>query len=135
MRYESIDIFKGVAVIFMIIFHIFYFPNQYGFKEFNYDTPFLKCIARIAQMIFITGVGVNMYISYKSEEDKFKKNKDKKKKKSQFNLKQLKRIGKLAMLALFLSIFSYKIFGDMFIKFGILHFMALSSLLVMFFIP
>ena len=138
MRYESIDIFKGIAVILMIIFHIFYFPNQYGFKEFNFDTPFLKCIARIAQIIFITGVGVNMYISYKSEEEKFKdeKNKDKKnkKKKSQFNLKQLKRIGKLSILAVFISIFSYKIFGNMFVKFGILHFMAFSSLLVMFFV-
>ena len=30
-RYEEIDILKGVAVICMIIFHLFYFPNQYGF--------------------------------------------------------------------------------------------------------
>ena len=38
MRYVEIDIVKGIAVICMIIFHLFYFPNQYGFKEIKYDT-------------------------------------------------------------------------------------------------
>ena len=33
MRYECIDILKGVAVIFMIIFHIFYFPTNMGSKN------------------------------------------------------------------------------------------------------
>ena len=128
MRFESIDLIKGVAVIFMLIFHIFYFPNAYGYKEFNYDTKTLTCMARIAQIIFITGVGLNMYISYKSDQDKVKKDK---KEKSQFLKKQILRITKLISLAIFISIFSYFIFGDMFVKFGILHFMALSSLLVL----
>ena len=35
-RYEEIDILKGFAVILMIIYHIFYFPNMYGFKEIEY---------------------------------------------------------------------------------------------------
>ena len=56
MRYQSIDVMKGVAVVFMLIFHIFYFPNVYGYKEFNYDTKLLNTIARIAQIIFITAV-------------------------------------------------------------------------------
>ena len=37
-RYDEVDIMKGIAVICMIIFHIFYFPNQYGFQEIEYDT-------------------------------------------------------------------------------------------------
>ncbi len=131
MRFDKIDLLKGIAVIFMIIFHIFYFPNQYGFKEFNYDTKTLKIIARIAQFIFITGAGVNMYISYNSEKEKIKKDK---KKELEFLKKQLYRILKLIVIAIFISIFSYFIFGDMFVKFGILHFMAFSSLLLMPFI-
>lgn len=128
MRFEKIDFIKGIAVIFMVIFHIFYFPNQYGFKEFNYETKTLKTMARVAQIIFITGVGLNMYISYKSDQEKIKKDK---KKKSEFLKKQLYRILKLVVIAIFISVFSYYIFGDMFVKFGILHFMAFSSLLLM----
>ena len=90
MRYDTIDFAKGIAVIFMVLFHIFYFPNQYGFKEFNYDTPFLNSTARIAQVIFITCVGINLYFSYNSN---VKDEKDKKK----FYEKLLKRVLKLLM--------------------------------------
>ena len=128
MRYQSIDVMKGVAVVFMLIFHIFYFPNVYGYKEFNYDTKLLNTIARIAQIIFITAVGLNMYISFKSDQEKVKKDK---KKKSEFLKKQLQRTTKLIIVAIFISLFSYFVFGDLFVKFGILHFMAFSSLLVL----
>ena len=123
MRYESIDILKGVAVIFMLIFHIFYFPNQYGYKEFNYDTTTLNLMARIAQIIFITGVGINIYLSYENSKNK-----------EEFYEKQLKRIFKLLSLAIFITLFSYYIFGDKFVKFGILHFMAIASLILMLFV-
>ena len=62
-RYHEIDILKGIAVICMIIFHFFYFPNQYGFKEIEYNTKTLKIIAKIAQIIFITSVGINLVFS------------------------------------------------------------------------
>ena len=55
-RYEEIDLLKGIAVICMIIFHLFYFPNQYGFKEIEYDTTMLSSIAKIAQFIFIINI-------------------------------------------------------------------------------
>jgi len=121
-RYEGIDILKGVAVICMIIFHIFYFPNQYGFKEIEYDTTLLKCIARIAQFIFITCVGINLVFSNqnKSSEVKIKSN--------------LTRIAKITVLAILMSLFTYFVFGDKYVKFGILHFIALSSLLLFMFV-
>ena len=64
-RYIEIDILKGVAVFCMIIFHIFYYANQYGYKELEYDTFLLRFIAKIAQIIFITCVGINLVISKK----------------------------------------------------------------------
>ena len=66
-RYDEIDILKGIAVICMIIFHFFYFPNQYGFKEIEYDTSSLKFIAKVAQIIFITCVGINLVFAKKKE--------------------------------------------------------------------
>jgi uncharacterized membrane protein len=121
-RYEGVDIIKGVAVVFMIIFHIFYFPNQCGFKEIEYDTTLLKCIAKISQFIFITCVGINLVFSNqnKSSEETMKSN--------------LIRIAKIMVLAILMSLFTYFVFGDKYVKFGILHFVALSSLLLFMFV-
>ena len=68
-RYEEIDVLKGIAVICMVVFHFFYFPNQYGFKEIRYDTFTLKTIAKVAQIIFITCVGINLTFSKNKTKD------------------------------------------------------------------
>ena len=114
-RYDEIDILKGIAVICMIIFHFFYFPNQYGFKEIKYDTFTLKTIAKVAQIIFITCVGINLVFARN-------KNKD--------NNVHLQRIFKVGFYAILMSIFTYIVFKDNYVKFGILHFVAFSSLLL-----
>lgn len=126
-RYDEVDILKGIAVVCMIIFHIYYFPAQYGYTEFNYQTTSLKIIAKVAQIIFITCVGINMYISYKNS-------KEKKEDTKVYIKKQLTRIGKLLVCALFMTVFSYYVFGDKFIKFGILHFIAFGSLCLFMFV-
>ena len=118
-RYEEIDILKGIAVICMVIFHFFYFPNKYGFKEIEYDTPLLKTIAKIAQFTFIGAVGINLTLS---------KEKSKKENKNDYIKKNIKRVLKLLLLALMMSLFTYFIFGEEFVKFGILHFIAFASL-------
>ena len=118
-RYEEIDILKGVAVICMIIFHFFYFPNQYGFKEIEYNTITLKTIAKVAQIIFITCVGINLVFAKKKTND------------ASYHLK---RIGKIACYAILMSLFTYFVFQERYVKFGILHFVAFSSLLLFTFV-
>ena len=68
-RYEEIDVLKGIAVICMVVFHFFYFPTQYGFKEIKYDTITLKTIAKVAQIIFITCVGINLTFAKNKTKD------------------------------------------------------------------
>ena len=70
-RYDEIDILKGIAVICMVVFHFFYFPNQYGFKEIEYNTNLLKITAKIAQIIFITCVGVNLVFAKNKNSDPY----------------------------------------------------------------
>tara|TARA_B100000214_G_scaffold215900_1_gene156865 strand:- start:4831 stop:5553 length:723 start_codon:yes stop_codon:yes gene_type:complete len=118
-RYEEIDVLKGVAVICMIIFHFFYFPNQYGFKEIEYNTITLKIIAKVAQIIFITCVGINLVFAKKKTND------------ASYHLK---RIGKIACYAILMSLFTYYVFQERYVKFGILHFVAFSSLLLFTFV-
>lgn len=122
-RYEEIDILKGIAVLCMIIFHFFYFPNKYGFKEIEYDTTLLKTIAKIAQFIFIGSVGINLTLSKEKSKEKNINNKE-------FIKKSFKRISKLIFFAVLITISTYFIFGDRFVKFGILHFIAFASLLL-----
>ena len=120
-RYVEIDILKGIAVICMVIFHIFYYPNQYGFKEIKYNTTTLHILAKTAQLIFITCVGINLVFVYSKKENQSKK---------EYYQKQFKRILKLVICALLMSLFTYFVFGDNFVKFGILHFIAFGSLLL-----
>lgn len=118
-RYDEIDILKGIAVICMIIFHFFYFPNQYGFKEIEYDTSSLKFIAKVAQIIFITCVGINLVFAKKKNRDP--------------NI-HLQRVMKIAFYAILMSLFTYHVFKEKYVKFGILHFVAFSSLVLFMFV-
>ena len=122
-RYREIDILKGIAVICMIIFHIFYFPNQYGFKEIEYNNLPLKTTAKVAQVIFITCVGINLIFSYYISQEKKESSKE-------YLKKNILRIMKLGLGALFMTVFTYIVFGEKYVKFGILHFIAFSSLLL-----
>jgi len=121
-RYIEIDVLKGIAVICMVVFHIFYYPHRYGFKEIKYTTFPLPLIAKIAQFIFIGCVGINLVFVYSKKE---------KETGEEYYTKQIQRILKLVICALLMTLFTYVVFGDGFIKFGILHFIALSSLLLL----
>lgn len=123
MRYREIDILKGIAVVCMVTYHFFYFPNQYGFKEIKYDTPFLQTIAKIAQFIFIGSVGINLTLS---KQKSVKENEDE----DEYTHKNIKRVIKIFFFAIFMTLFTYIILGDKYVKFGILHFIAFSSLLL-----
>ena len=123
VRYQGIDILKGIAVICMVIFHFFYFPNQYGFKEINYNTPVLNTIGSIARYIFIMSVGINLSLSNQSVQKE-------KGYKEEYNKKNIKRILKIFFFAILMSLFTYMIFGNKYVKFGILHFIGLSSLIL-----
>ena len=124
MRFVEIDVLKGVAVILMCIFHIYYFPTQLGYLEFNSNTIRLQIIARIAQFIFITCVGINLVFQYKNSNEKKTSMVD-------YITKNSKRFTKLLLGAFFMSVFTYFVFGNNFVKFGILHFILLSSIFLM----
>jgi len=123
MRYIEIDIIKSIAIICMVIFHIYYFPNILGYSGFNYNTNTLQLIARIAQILFIGSAGINLYLSYKNNVEK---NNDY----EEYKRKQIKRIFILCIFAGIISIISYFMFGERWIRFGILHFLSVSSLVL-----
>ena len=138
-RLLEIDFIKGFAVILMIIFHVFYLPKYIGL-DISSDTLLLNCIARISQFIFITLVGVNIVISHQkySEKDKYlDKDSDKNINKTYSDLynnnntfKQIVRAGYILLAGGCISIITYLLFDDWYVKFGILHFIGVCILLL-----
>ncbi len=117
MRRSEIDITKGLALILMIIYHIFFMIDFFNINNFEMSSGILGMISSLSHNTFILMAGVNLYLSYKKNKDEFYK-------------KQNKRVTKVASGALFMNIFSYFAFGkELYIKFGILHFMTVAIII------
>ena len=118
MRYLFIDNLRGIAFILMIIHHIFYFKDvSNGYSTSYADNQFVQLSGICARTLFIFLVGLSLSIP------------DKKSTK-----KRIKRSGEILLHALIISFATYMFYPDIFIRFGVLHFIALASLLGSYFV-
>jgi len=120
-RFLEIDIAKGVAVALMVIFHFFFLSRYMNIYPYLINNGLLYCFSKIAHYIFIFIVGVNLaVINQRNKEHKFSK--------------QIKRGIFLIGGGMIISVLSYLAFGDLYIKFGILHFLGVAIILSQFII-
>ena len=116
MRILFIDQIKGIAVILMIIYHIFMMTFYMNVYKFDINNEFLSLIGILSHTIFIVTSGINLYLNYQNN-DKFYKS-------------QYKRLIKLTLGSIIMTYISYISFGDkLYVKFGILHFILVSTIL------
>ena len=109
---------RGVAFIFMFIFHIFVFLKL--LTHINYlNNPLLNFIGIIARNIFIVLVGVSLYLSFKNSKNI-----------EEYKKKQLLRSIKIYCIAIYITILTYFIIPEHYIVFGVLHFISISILLL-----
>ena len=103
----------------MIIFHLLYDLNHFGFVDINlYENPLTQYWRYLIVFLFLSAVGISMVISYKV-----------------FNIyKFIKRILLIGSCALLISITTYFIFPDSWVYFGILHLICVSSIITIFFV-
>ena len=161
MRYLFIDNLRGIAFIFMIIHHIFYFKDaSNGYTTSYANNIFIDSSGTIARTLFILLVGLSLSITKdnnknkdnnnkdkdnnnkdKDNKDKDNKNKDNKNKDNNNNnknkdnfKKKIKRSGEILLHAALISLVTYIYFPTHFIRFGVLHFISLASLLGSFFV-
>jgi len=121
MRYLFIDNLRGIAFLFMIIHHIFYFKDVSNNYLTSYSNNiFVSTSGTISRVLFIFLVGLSLSIT------------DKKKKKS--IKKRIKRSLEIFINALIISFITYIYYPKMFIRFGVLHFIALTTLLGSFYV-
>ena len=121
MRYLFLDNLRGIAFIFMIIHHIFFFYDVSNDYKTSYENNiFIESSGMIARTLFILLTGISLSLN---------KNKDKKNK-----IKRIKRSIEIGIHALIISLITWIFFPNYFIRFGILHFISLGTLLAFYFI-
>lgn len=118
-RFAIIDIYRGTAVLLMIIFHFTYDLALFKFVALTFkkhQDPFWWFLPRIIVFLFMVSMGMSMHLVHfpKIQWRPFKK-----------------RLGKLVFFAAVISVSTYFMFPKRWIYFGTLHSIAVCSLLIL----
>lgn len=119
-RITYIDNIRGIAFILMVIQHIFYFYDV----SMNYETNISKNIlvdtsGTIARTLFILLAGLSIGLSNTKVEGKKNKLKN-----------RIKRSLEIGLHGLLITLVSYIIYPDVFVRFGILQFIAVGTFIM-----
>lgn len=121
MRLEKLDILRGIAILLMVVFHLnFSLVNIFNVEILNISESLWFYIWKISALLFIFVSWISFFLA----EQKYK---------NKIILKYLKVSAILWIIALLISLSTYIFFPDLYIRFWIIHFFALSFLLMLFF--
>ncbi len=122
-RFFELDCWRGLAVIGMIIFHGAFFGDYFGLVEVRYFEGFWLGLARSVQFSFLLLVGIGIELSFQKSLLRGERFRD-------FLKKEYRKALVLFACALLITLASFFFASDDMIIFGILHFIALSLLLL-----
>ncbi len=116
-RIIGLDIFRGLALLMMMMYHFTYDLNYFRFinVDMNHSTGFLLFRYTIMS-IFLLSVGMSLMLVHK---------------KAIRWASMRKRILQLGLASLIVSVVSYFIFPSSWIYFGILHFILFASIILL----
>jgi uncharacterized membrane protein len=111
-RILEIDALRGLALVSMVLFHAAMIAGIFELADFDLYSGVWRVLARLTQYVFLGLLGVSLVLS------------------SRDYFGQVKRAVKILLLAFLPTIATFLLFGDEFVRFGILHFAAVAILLV-----
>jgi uncharacterized membrane protein len=119
-RLLMIDGLRGVAIVMMIVFHFCFDLSYFGLADFDfYHDSFWLHLRTLILSSFLFLVGVSLILATRHG----------------LVLKRyLLRLGYLVAAALLVSASTWWMFADRFVFFGVLHFIALASVLGLLFV-
>lgn len=126
-RFLELDLLRGVAVIGMIIFHFFFILNFYEVVENEMFSGWWQIFAQFVRFSFLGLVGIGMAISYQGILARGGG-------KWRAILRQWRRAFVVLVCALLVSTATYIYIPENFVRFGILHLIAVSIFLWSFFV-
>lgn len=114
MRNGFLDALRGIAVVWMIIFHTAYDMRMFGFVDWNFAEGFWWGFPRVIAFTFLFCVGISLNYVHVPK----------------INTRSLKnRTLKLAGCAIIISLSTYFMFPQQWIFFGTLHCILVGSLI------
>jgi uncharacterized membrane protein len=120
-RLVELDVFRGWAILLMVIFHITYDLNYFHFIKINLHTHiFWSNFRYLIVTIFLLSVGISLSMTHYP--------------KIQWQ-KMLKRTVILGTLSLIITVATYFVFPKSWVYFGILHFILTASWIGLLFLP
>lgn len=119
-RYLELDVLRGSAVVLMLLFHFGYDLAYFGYASFKttHDLEWILFRALIMSM-FLLSVGMSLCLAYR---DGIK------------GEKLFKRTVKLLAISAVISAGSYLVFPEHWIYFGVIHFIAVASVVGVLFV-
>ncbi|HGX93705.1 MAG TPA: DUF1624 domain-containing protein [Candidatus Tenderia sp.] len=114
-RYLAIDVLRGIAIALMVVFHFTYDLDHFHFVDVDFHRdPFWLNFRLLIVVLFLGLVGFSLQLATGTR----------------LNFpRYLRRLAMLVGAAALVSLGTYVVFGDKMILFGVLHFIALASLL------
>ncbi len=115
-----IDALRGVAILLMVAYHFCFDLSHFGLAGFNfYQDPFWLHARTFILGMFLLLVGVSLVLAGGRKLD---------------SRRYLRRLALLIASAVLISVSTWWMFGERFIFFGVLHFIALASVLGLLFV-
>lgn len=114
-RYGGVDVLRGCAVVLMVAYHFSFDLNYYGLLRIDfYNQPFWLNARASIVTLFLGTAGISLVLASRNA----------------INWRsRFLRLGMLAGCAALVTASSYFLFPESWIFFGVLHFIALASLL------
>ena len=122
-RLIILDNLRGIAFLYMVFQHLFYFYDvSTNYKTSYSNNDIVAGSGIIARTLFILLAGYSVYMNYKKD--------------NKIHLsKRVKRSLEILGHGLFITGLTYLLYPDNFVRFGILHFLAVATLLISFIAP
>ena len=122
MRYFQLDFIRGIAILLMMVFHLCFDLNIFHFIDidiYNREGRDWFYFRMIILTLFISCVGISLALANEEKTE---------------IRKVAKRFMQLSFFSILITVASYIIFPQTWIYFGVLHFIALASLMALLFV-
>ena len=121
-RIHLIDRLRGIAILLMIVYHFIFdlwFLGFLGSESTVLEEPVTIVIQRSAQFLFLSLVGTSLFLFAKKNQSN-----------SKIQTKFYRRVAILLLSSIAMSVGSYLFAPNAWIRFGVLHFITVSTILL-----